>query len=372
MSTYARMDHDRLARFRSGRISRLARTGCALAGLSLTLVSPAAVWAQAAPAAKPAPAAAAAPAAAPAAPAAGAAAPAAGAAGAAGAGAPAAGGAIPAAAPGAAPEGSVGGMGDINLYPKRIVIDDRNRVSSVGLYNRTANTGDYDIDISDMVMTPDGRLVTLDSLPEGDPMRTKLRSAGEIVRWSPHRVTLPGNEAQMVRIMARVPENLPAGEYRSHFSAVAVPPGTDGLSIDQATAGQQTPTGIGVRITPRFGISIPVIIRVGETTLNAGLKDLKVTAQPDGTRLLSFTVTREGTRSAFGDITITAPGAAKPVAFLKGVGVYTELAERKVSVPVDKALDAKLTAAGAKLTVTYVDDDVTPGKQLARVDFVVP
>lgn len=273
----------------------------------------------------------------------------------------------------APPEGAVGGLGDINLYPKRVVIDDRTRVASVGLYNKTANTGDYDIAITDLMMTTDGRLIELATVKDDDPGKARVKTASQIVRWSPHRVTLPGNEAQMVRIMARLPENLPAGEYRSHFSAVAVPPGDDGLTIDQAANGQQKPTGIGVKITPRFGISIPVIIRVGETTLTAGVKDLSV-VQPaaNGPRLVRLTITREGTRSSFGDIAITAPGAAKPVAAIKGVGVYTEVDARTITVPVDPALDPRFTAKGAHLTVTYVDDDHDPGKTLAKQDFIVP
>ena len=34
--------------------------------------------------------------------------------------------------------------------------------------------------------------------------------------------------------------------------------------------------------------------------------------------------------------------------------------------------DPALTARGAKLTVTYTDDDFAPGKILARQDFIVP
>jgi hypothetical protein len=271
-----------------------------------------------------------------------------------------------------APAGSVGGMGDINLYPKRVVIDDRNRVASVGIYNKTGNTGDYDVTIADMMMTTDGRLVEPATVKDGDTTRARLKGAADMVRWSPHRFTLPGNEAQMVRIMARVSPDLPAGEYRTHFSTIAVPPGDDGLTIDEAANGRATATGIGVRITPRFGISIPVIIRVGETTLTAGLKNLSLRTAPGGAKVFSMTVTRSGTRSSFGDIVITAAGAPKPIATIRGVGVYTEVDERTIMVPVDPALDAHFTASGAHLTATYVDDDFAPGQTLAKQDFVVP
>jgi hypothetical protein len=270
------------------------------------------------------------------------------------------------------PTTAVGGMGDINLYPKRVVIDDRNRVASVGVYNKTAQTGDYDITITDMMMTTDGRLIELAVAKADDPTRARVKAAGEMVRWSPHHFPLPGNESQMVRIMARVSPDLPAGEYRTHLSVIAVPPGDDGLTIDEAAKNQPASGGIGVKITPRFGISIPVIIRVGETTLTSGLKDLAVITAPGGQKLIRLTVTRSGTRSSFGDITVTAPGAAKPVALVRGVGVYPEVDERTVTLPVDPAIDAHFIASGAKLTVSYVDDDYAAGKTLAKQDFIVP
>ncbi|MDE2404544.1 MAG: hypothetical protein KGM17_07735 [Sphingomonadales bacterium] len=276
---------------------------------------------------------------------------------------------IPSAAPGQAPAGSVGGMGDINLYPKRVVISDRERTASIGLYNRAAATGDYDITLGDMMMTPEGRLVDLASV--SDPaLRAKVQSASGLLKWSPHRVTLPANEAQMVRIMARVPPGLAPGEYRTHFSAVAVPPESGELSIEQA-AGATQGNSVGVRIVPRFGISIPVIVRVGETTLTVGLEGLQVARMPGGP-VFVFRVTRSGTRSAFGDISVTAPGTKKPLAEIRGIGVYTEIGARTVQVPIDPKADPRSYAPGAKVTVSYVDDDFAPGRTLARQDFIVP
>jgi hypothetical protein len=273
-------------------------------------------------------------------------------------------------APAALPAGSVGGMGDINLFPKRVVIDDRQRIASVGLYNRAVAAGEYEITVSDMVMQRDGHLVDIAAV-EDPAVRANVHTASSFLRWSPRHVTLPGSEAQMVRIMARVTPDLPAGEYRSHFTVVSVPPETGGTSIDEA-AGAQTADGIGVRIVPRFGISIPVIVRVGETTLTAGLKDFALVAQTGGPATLAFTITRDGTRSAFGDIVVTAPGAKKPLAEVKGIGVYTEIPERTVRVALDPQADPRFMARGTRWTITYLDDDVAPGKVLAKQEFVVP
>ena len=130
--------------------------------------------------------------------------------------------------------------------------------------------------------------------------------------------------------------------------------------------------GMGVHITPRFGISIPVILRVGDTTLSAGLASPGVINLPTGGKALRLRITREGTRSAFGDLAVTAPGAKSPVALLRGVGVYTEIDSREVTLPFDPKADPKSYASGAKLTITYTDDDADPGKVLAKQDYVVP
>lgn len=280
--------------------------------------------------------------------------------------------ALPVVAPGAVPEGSVGGMGDINLFPKRVVIDRRQRIASVGLYNKALAPGDYEISIIDMVMTPAGQVFPIDNLPPG-VSADRLNAASTMLRWSPRRVGLQVNEAQTIRIMARPPTDLPDGEYRSHFMVVSVPSDVDdGLSIDDvAGTGGSGNDGIGVVIRPRFGISIPVIVRVGETTLNVGLQ-IEGLVDVEGGKALALNVTRSGTRSAFGDISVTAPGIGAPVAEVRGVGVYPEVDERRVVIPLAPDFDLARLRPGTVLTVNYVDDDFAPGTTLARQDYIVP
>jgi hypothetical protein len=271
-------------------------------------------------------------------------------------------------APSAPPAGSVGGMGDVNLYPKRVVLTERDRTTTVGLYNRAAASGDYEITIGDMAMLPDGRLAELGSVSDAG-LVARVKPASSMLRWSPRRVTLPPNEAQLVRIMVRVPPGLPPGEYRSHFSAISVPPPSDDISIEGGP--EVAPGGVGVRIVPRFGISIPIIVRVGQTTLTSGLKDI-VLEQQGGVQVLRMNIVRSGTRSSFGDIAVTMPGAKKPIAQLKGIGVYPELDQRTVHVAIDPQTNPVPVARGTRLTITYTDDDLEPGKVLATGVFVVP
>lgn len=270
------------------------------------------------------------------------------------------------------PEGAVGGMGDINLYPKRIVIDRRQRIASIGMYNRTPDIGEYEISIIDMMMAPDGGVYQIDKLPEGVTAE-RLNAASAMLRWSPRRVMLQGNESQTIRIMARPPADLPDGEYRAHFMAVSVPRDADqGYSIDDAVGGAANADGdIGVTIRPRFGISIPVIVRIGDTTLDVSLHDVRF-VQTQGGPGIALTIHRSGTRSAFGDVVVTAPGVDGPVAVARGVGVYPEIDSRLVVLGLHSQFDRNLLQSGMVLSVAYIDDDVTPGDVLARQELVVP
>ncbi|WP_271079299.1 hypothetical protein [Aurantiacibacter sp. MUD61] len=268
------------------------------------------------------------------------------------------------------PEGAVGGMGDINLYPRRIIVDRRQRIATVGLYNRVPAVGEYEISVRDLVMTEEGGLVALDD-PRAAPTLERLDAASHMLRWSPRRVRLLGNEAQTVRIMARPAADLPDGEYRSHFTVISVPDTDEGLSIEDAAGGAAGNNGIGVVIRPRFAISIPVIVRIGETTLDVGMEPATVIASDDGLTL-RITLTRSGTRSAYGDLIVTAPGISEPVALARGIGIYPEIDSRTVELSVGPTWESALRAPGTVLTATFVDDDVNPGETLASQEIVVP
>lgn len=276
----------------------------------------------------------------------------------------------PAAAP-APPEGSVGGMGDINLFPKRVVIEGRRQIATIGLYNKTANDGDYEIKLVDMGMTPDGQLLNFDN-GLSEEIKANVKTASLFLRYSPRRVTLRGSESQTIRIMARGGADLAPGEYRSHFLAVSVPPVEDAASSIENAVNGTTPDGIGVSIKPRFGISIPVIVRIGETTLDVGVREAALLTAQDGSQAVGIILTRSGTRSAFGDIVVTVQGSDEPVAIARGVGIYPEVGERKIILPVNPELEPGTLASGKTLTIRYTDDDFEPGAQLAEHSIIIP
>lgn len=271
----------------------------------------------------------------------------------------------------AIPEGAVGGMGDINLYPRRIIVDRRQRIASIGLYNRVPAAGEYEITIRDLVMTPDGALAATND-PRAAANLDRMQGASDMLRWSPRRVRLLGNEAQTVRVMARPPADLPDGEYRSHFTVVSVPDvADDSFSIEDAVGDGAPSGGIGVVIRPRFAISIPVIVRIGETTLDVGMEAPQVVDTENG-RAVRVMLTRSGTRSAYGDLFIRAAGSSEPLVVARGIGIYPEVDSRVVELPLTSELAAAHAVPGTTLTASFVDDDENPGQELASRTFVVP
>jgi hypothetical protein len=175
--------------------------------------------------------------------------------------------------------------------------------------------------------------------------------ARDMIVYAPRRVTLPPRQPQTIRIAARAPAGLKDGEYRVHMMFRAVPP-------PQAPAA--TPAdfkGIGFALTPVYGVTIPVIVRLGNLSATSGIASVgKVVA--DGRPAVQLALTRAGSRSTFGEVRVIKAGLQTPLAVQRGIAVYTELDQRTVTVPIDPKL---VDQASGPVTVQYLEtiDNVT-------------
>jgi hypothetical protein len=266
------------------------------------------------------------------------------------------------------PPASVGG-GDVNLTPKRVVLQSGRNAGEIIVFNRGLGSGNYNLTLDDRVMTEEGGIKPWAEASETTKAAAKPGTA--YIRISPRRVTLSPNGVQTVRVSGRVPPEAPDGEYRSHFTVVAAPEDSNGLTIDDA-AGPIGPGEIRVRVVPRFGISIPIIVRKGVTNVTAGIENLRIAPGPENKPAILFTITREGNRSVFGDFEVfaTVPGGPRvKIGEVKGVAVYPEINRRDVIISLITP-DAP-PPAGAVLEAMYKDDDFNPGATLATAQAVV-
>ena len=232
---------------------------------------------------------------------------------------------------------SQAGVGDLLVAPTRIVLDGR-RGTEVILNNIGEETATYRVSVELRRMTPEGKLVDV-PLPSAAE-----KAAQDMILYAPRRITLPPNQPQAIRLSARAPEGLTDGEYRVHLLFRAVPP-------PRPQAAPQKVEGVAFQLTPIYGVTIPVIVRLGNLEAKAGLANIRKVSE-EGKPAIALDISRAGDRSTYGEVRVLKAGITDPIAVVRGVAVYTELGQRSVTVPVDPA---HVAAATGRVTVQYVE-----------------
>lgn len=212
-------------------------------------------------------------------------------------------------------------QGDLLIAPTRLVLDGR-RGGEVILSNVGNEEATYRVTLELRRMDEQGYL---HDVPE-DQATTAEKAALAMVRYAPRRVTLPPDQPQSIRISARPGQELPDGEYRVHMSFDA-PPRVQAVSNEPAPD-----DGIAIRLTPIYGITMPIIVRKGQVEAIAGLVNPHIEYTPDGPAFL-VDITRQGTASLYGDLSVYKPGATEPAFVVRGLGVYPEIGVRHSKFP---------------------------------------
>lgn len=232
------------------------------------------------------------------------------------------------------------GVGDLLVAPTRIILDGRKGTELV-LNNIGDEPATYRISVEFRRMTSDGGLSDV-SAPSAQE-----KAAEEMIIYAPRRVTLAPREPQAIRIAARAPQGLADGEYRVHMLFRAVP-----AAKPVAPASDEPARGLQLQLIPIYGVTIPVIVRLGNLEAQAGIANVRLETK-DGRPAIGLELTRSGTRSTYGEVRVLKAGRKQPLAVAKGVAVYTEVGTRHVSVPV--AEDARTSLSGP-VTVQYVEN----------------
>lgn len=231
------------------------------------------------------------------------------------------------------------GVGDLLVAPTRIVLNG-SRGTEIILNNIGEETATYRISVELRRMLPDG---TLEEVAEPNPGEIAAR---DMILYAPRRVTLPPKQPQAIRLNARAPQGLADGEYRVHLLFRAVPPPRP------AAAAPADFQGIGFALTPVYGVTIPVIVRLGNLEAQAGISNVRLTTDEKGAAAVALDLSRAGRRSTYGEIRVLKAGVAEPIALQRGVAVYTEIGKRSVQVPVEARFAAQ---AKGPVTIQYVE-----------------
>ena len=279
------------------------------------------------------------------------------------------------ATPAAPPQTSVTTVGaNLNITPKRITFDRSRRSATVYIFNQGSAAATVDIALIDRAMLPDGQILALSDAqakPETKAFADQVKTADNMLLISPRRATLAPGQGQTVRLrLTSMPEGATAGEFRSHLTITTIPPPSVGVTAEQAA--QANPNELRFQITSVFGLSIPAIVRVGDTDVRAGIENAHIEyadisadgrSPPKRTPVMVLDLVRVGANSLFGNLEIrSAAKKGDPIGLARGVGVYPEIPRRNVRIPLTRA-----PAAGEKLEITFTDDDTSPGKLLATM-----
>jgi P pilus assembly chaperone PapD len=268
---------------------------------------------------------------------------------------------------------------NLNISPKRLTFDRSGRSATVYIYNQGDTPATFDIALVDRVMTPSGQISAVADVaakPELAPFAAKLKSAQPMLLATPRRATLAPGKGQTIRVRVNPgAEAAGLGEYRSHLTVTTIPPRDLGMTAEQASKpGSQE---LSFLIHSVFGISIPVIVRLGDADVRGAIENTRFSYEnisPNGgaapavrTPVLSFDLARLGASSLFGNLEVKGAKGKEPIGLARGVGVYTEIDRRNVQLPLTRA-----PAPGETLEITFSDDDTSPGRVVARSAFTAP
>jgi P pilus assembly chaperone PapD len=245
----------------------------------------------------------------------------------------------------AMPSAANAGVGDLLVAPTRLVLDGR-KGAEVILNNIGDEPATYRISVEFRRMTEQGDLVDVTIPTDAD------KKAEDMIVYAPRKVTLAPHEPQAIRIAARAPQGLPDGEYRVHLLFRAIPAPTPVVQ-----PADEPPKGVQFKLTPIYGVTIPIIVRLGNLQATAGIANVHL-EKTDGAPVIGLDLVRQGSRSTYGEVRVLKAGFKDPIAIAKGVAVYTEVGKRHVSVAV---ADNYKTQASGPVTVEYLEtfDDGT-------------
>lgn len=250
-------------------------------------------------------------------------------------------------------------QGDLLLYPKRIVFEGSKRSQTLNLANNGKDSVRYLISVVQVRMNENGAFENISQPDSGQHFANKY------FRFFPRNVILAPNEAQSVKIQLINTNELEPGEYRSHIYFRAEP---DKKPLGEEVVNKDS-AAISVNLVAVFGISIPVIIRIGEPTTRVSLSNPSLKLKQDSIPSLGVTFNRSGNMSVYGDISvdhISLQGKVTRVGVVKGMALYAPNRVRHFNLLLNKNRD--IDYHKGKLHITYTTQADAKSVKISETD----
>lgn len=243
-------------------------------------------------------------------------------------------------------------QGNVLIFPKRVVFEGAKRSDEIYLVNKGKDTARYAVSFVQLRMKENGEVERITVPDSGQQFADKN------LRFFPRTVTLAPKESQLVKVQIVKSNDLENGEYRSHLYFRAIPQAKPLGEEPDSKKDSGVTTTMSLRAI--FGLSIPIIIRVGTSTAKVSISNASLEIVNDTVPILHMTFNRTGNMSVYGNVLvdyIPAQGKAIRVGAVNGVATYTPNLFRQFRAPLDKT--KKIDYRTGRLHVSYVTKDNT-------------
>ncbi len=248
-------------------------------------------------------------------------------------------------------------QGDLLIAPTRVIIS-QGGSSEVILSNIGSEPATYRISAELRRMSETG---DFSDVSEANATPAEL-AALQMVSYAPRRITLLPGQPQSVRISIRPPEGLADGEYRVHLNFRAVP-----SALKPEAAASAAAAGVSIKLTPVYGITIPVFVRRGRLDGAATIANAHLVSAFAG-NYVALDMTRSGQRSVYGELIGKSP-RGEVLFDLRGIAVYAEITRRTVAVPISAEQLPKLKGP---IKIEYRELPENGGALIAETAAVFP
>lgn len=209
----------------------------------------------------------------------------------------------------------------VALDPLRLEFNDGTNSSHVKILNSSKESRSYRVSTYSLRMQENGALMRPDRLTKREAI------AKSMVHFSPRITTVPAGESQIVRVAVRRPPGLPAGDY---FTYLNVSPIINANPEEMTNESDES-----FSINMNIGLSIPIIVTVGEYSPRVSLKSVRKAFSRKGEKIFIVELEREGPFNSYNAISVygAIDGNEKLIAHHKRVVTYVPVREREVKIP---------------------------------------
>ncbi|MCK5295840.1 MAG: hypothetical protein KAJ75_03015 [Alphaproteobacteria bacterium] len=155
------------------------------------------------------------------------------------------------------------------ISPTRVNLDDKTRIKTIHLHNKSNSAKTYQIIASDIIMTENGSTASVDNFEY---------SAKRLIRYVPRRVEIEPDGRRSIKVMSRIRGDLADGEYHTHLffnDITAEEKQKEKESQEKEKSSSETKNEggkISIHIGLAFSMAIPITISHGEADTTVSLE----------------------------------------------------------------------------------------------------